>query len=295
VAGTLYASNFSVNADECTADPGTGTSTPCDTKQNVTATVVPGALTQSASSDGDRVRVFSSKADGAAGTYTGIATTPTLNTVTGDPTSGSGLTVDITRNASGAITSVSIADIGDGLYESNDLVEIAAGASGAGSTKVVVEVLRYSSTLIAFGSVVTSTAIQTLPGTINDVTVTDARGGNAGWSLTASLPSLTETGGGSISNEFVRIENISCAPQGTSAPGVAEGLDGDFSAANGPAATYPSGAGTVTLCNKLTGTANEANGGTTSGEYIVDAELFLDVPAFQRVGNYTSTMVITLA
>jgi hypothetical protein len=289
--GTSKALPFAVNQDQCDATDGA-----CNTKQNVEATVLAGRLTQQAASDGDRVRVLSDGGVGEADTYTDLATSSAAqeNTQTGDPTAGSGMTVDIERDATGEIVSVTIADIGDGLYNSNDLVVVDAGDTGTDSTQVVIEVLRSTSTLIPFGSVVSSTAIQTLPASLNNVTVTDARGGIEGWSLTASLPSLT-SGTASISNEFVRIEEISCAPQGSSAPGVAEGTDGNFSAANTPAASYPASTGTITLCNKLTGTGNVANGGSTSGEYVVDAELFLDVPAFQKIGNYNATMTITLA
>ena len=128
------------------------------------------------------------------------------------------------------------------------------------------------------GSVTSAVSSQVLPGFLNPITVADARGGIATWSLTAAMPTITATAG-TIANGNLAITGISCAGSGTSATGNTAGANNTF-------------AGTVTLCTK-DGTADSA-GDTTGGSYLVNANLALTVPAFQAVGAYTSTITVTL-
>jgi len=133
-------------------------------------------------------------------------------------------------------------------------------------------------TLIDLGDVATSASAGALDGAINQVTVTDARGGTEGWSLTAVLDGPLEAPSGSIDQG-----NLTADPTCVGQPGSASGV------ANAAPQTF---AGTVTLCVN-DGTADSA-GDTSGGVYDVNADLDLVVPAFQATGVYGAVMTITL-
>jgi len=119
-------------------------------------------------------------------------------------------------------------------------------------------------------------------GTLNTVTVTDTRGGNFGWSLTATMPNLSD-GTHSIANGNVAITPSCASVNAGSAPGAVAGA---------AAQTY---AGTVSLCVKDTQIAVSPGSQTTGGQWAINGPLTLTVPAFQAAGQYNSTMTVNLA
>ncbi len=122
---------------------------------------------------------------------------------------------------------------------------------------------------------------QTMVGPMNPVTVTDLRGSADGWSLTAALSDdFTAVTGGAITKDHVALTGVGCAPVTGSATRVA-GVGGNLSS---PA---------VTLCKVEPG-VDDSSGDSGSGQYVVSAQVELEVPAFQRAGEYTSTLTITL-
>ena len=122
-----------------------------------------------------------------------------------------------------------------------------------------------------------------LPASLNQVQVTDTRGGTFGWSLTATLPNLTAPGGLSISNANVTATPSCVADAGNplSAPGATAGTAAQaFS-------------GTVNLCTK--NNLTNATTGSSGGVFNVNSSLALTIPAFQAAGAYSSIMMITLS
>jgi hypothetical protein len=148
---------------------------------------------------------------------------------------------------------------------------------------------------IQFPSVQSQATSDTTNGTFNEVTVTDARGGVSGWSLTASLTNISgsgkvlkETGGGSavIAGSNLIFTAITCEAQASSnsALGVTPG--------NVPTPTYVGLDGTQTLCTKN----GDLNGnGSTSGIYDINGGLQLTVPAFTKATSFSGVLQVTLA
>ena len=130
-------------------------------------------------------------------------------------------------------------------------------------------------------AVTTSNVAQNETGAINAITVTDARGGAATWTLTAALTTgLATTGGATIANSNLAIGGSSCAPAAGSATGITSGTGGTF-------------ATTQTICDATTN-ASDSAGGTKGGEWVANANLNLTVPAFQAAGTYTGQITFTL-
>ncbi len=129
-------------------------------------------------------------------------------------------------------------------------------------------------------SVTVSTTDQVMEGALNPVTVTDVRGSSAGWSLTASLSGpFTEVGTGSIATNRAKLIAVGCTPVTGSATSTA-GSGGVLGTA-------------VTLCGVDPG-VDDSEGQSGGGQYVVTGRVELDVPAFQKAGEYTSTLIITL-
>jgi hypothetical protein len=129
--------------------------------------------------------------------------------------------------------------------------------------------------------VTVSSASQVMEGPLNPVTVTDVRGGSAGWSLTAGLSGpLVGSTGGAIAANNASIVGATCTP----IPGSASHTPGDGGQLGSA----------VTLCTVDAG-VDDSDGESGSGQYVVRGTIELEVPAFQLAGDYTSTLVVTLA
>jgi hypothetical protein len=169
----------------------------------------------------------------------------------------------------------------EAIIQGGVLSQTAADQDGAGTT--------YTSTSIKFGTVTTAVSSQTLNRVLNPITVADARGGSAGWSLTASMPALTNGSTGSIAAANLAVSGQTCV---ANAPGEAAPPNNISATGNTAGSAGNFGSPSVTLCNKNS-TADSA-GDTSGGQYLVNANLALTIPAFQQTGTYTSTITVTL-
>jgi hypothetical protein len=136
-----------------------------------------------------------------------------------------------------------------------------------------------SATAVDLGQMTVSSTPEVLSGELNSITVTDTRGGQSVWSLTAFLAGLSEPGGGSIAASAVVLTPSCSVNASGSAPGAVAGDPGQNLGT------------TATLCVK---NGDVGLGGSTSGQYVIASPVDLTVPAFQKAGNYTGTIVITL-
>ncbi|GAA3395804.1 beta-xylosidase [Streptomyces roseoviridis] len=111
-------------------------------------------------------------------------------------------------------------------------------------------------------------------GALRTVTVKDFRGGPAGWSLTGKVTDFTGPGGAIGAGKLSWTP--ACATRAGSPSTCVPGSPG------------PVGTDGATL-------ASTANGTLTGGEFTVDAELSLDVPAFTAPGAYAGVLTLTLS
>jgi hypothetical protein len=129
-----------------------------------------------------------------------------------------------------------------------------------------------------------------ITGVLNSVRVTDQRGGVTGWSLTSAFAGdFTNAGGDTISSERFSVSGLSCAGITNSAPST-PGSGGAYADDSATAAIDES---VQTLCY-TTDNATNALTSSTSGQWSVEGDVTLDVPAFQAAGSYTAQLVITL-
>ncbi|WUH78678.1 WxL domain-containing protein [Streptomyces sp. NBC_00435] len=112
-------------------------------------------------------------------------------------------------------------------------------------------------------------------GRIGTVTVTDARGGPAGWSLIGKVTDFTGSGG-------VRIPgaSLSWTPSCAAAPG-------------SPSVCTPGSAGTVGPDGAVL--ASTADAALVGGTFTVDAPVTLQVPPYTPPGAYTAVLTLTLS
>jgi hypothetical protein len=130
-------------------------------------------------------------------------------------------------------------------------------------------------------AVTVSTVPTVMEGPLNPVTVTDVRGGSSGWSLTAEMSGpFVASSGGLIAVGRARVVGLDCA-----------GVAGSATANVGSGGSLSSA---VTLCGVDPGVDN-SSGQSGSGQYQVSGRFELEVPPFQQVGEYSGTLVITLA
>jgi len=156
-------------------------------------------------------------------------------------------------------------------------------------------------TTVNLGTVSTPLAPKTIVGTLNDITVTDNRGGTNGWTLSATAVNFTGTPSGTISNGALTATPTCVAADATNAWDYSNankvaisGFDATLNAGGNSAGSAAQAfSGTVNLCTKNT-TVN-ATTGSTGGVYNVGGSLTLVVPAFQKAARYVSTITITLA
>lgn len=206
---------------------------------------------------------------GTPGTYGAFAARVTVVDATGSapPPSSTCTVVDTTGCTTGQqVTATVIA--GQLSQQAN------AAAGNPSSTAIVLKGPGGAS------AVTVATTDQTMTGPLNPVTVTDVRGGTAGWSLTAGLSGpFTEVGGGAMPTSAAKLTGVGCAPVAGSATRTT-GSGGTLSSA-------------VTLCGVDPG-VDDSDGQSGGGQYTVTGAVELTVPAFQKAGEYTSTLVITL-
>ncbi len=157
-----------------------------------------------------------------------------------------------------------------------------------------------SATTINLGTITSPLAPTPIVGSLNEITVSDSRGGTFGWALTADLTNFTGATGKSISKAKLSITpSCSAATNSTAwdynAVGktAISGFDATYNAPGQSAGGQQAFSSTVSLCTKDT-TVN-ATTGTTGGVFIVTAPVTLTVPAFQAADVYVATMTITLA
>lgn len=111
-------------------------------------------------------------------------------------------------------------------------------------------------------------------GDLNTVTVKDFRGGPAGWSLTGKVTDFTGPG--------AKID----AGKLSWTPACATGAGSPSTCQAGSSGAVGSSGATL---------ASTPNGTLTGGEFTVDAELSLDVPAFTPPGAYSGVLTLTLS
>lgn len=158
-----------------------------------------------------------------------------------------------------------------------------------------------NATTINLGTLTSPLAPTAVIGTLNDITVSDNRGGTYGWSLTATLTGFSGSTGNAIANSAVQA-TPTCVPATNSTAwdytAVGKTLIPTFDSsliAPGQSAgsSSQSFSGTVALCTKNTDENTTTD--TTGGLYNVGSALTLTVPAFKAADRYTATMTITLA
>jgi len=157
-----------------------------------------------------------------------------------------------------------------------------------------------SPTTINLGTITSPLAPTAIIGNLNDITVSDSRGGTFGWSLTASLTNFAGATGKAINKSTLSV-TPSCVPATNSTAwdytaGTKTSLTGFDSSlvASGQTAGATQGFSTVvSLCTKDT-TVNETTQ-TTGGVFNITAPLTLTIPAFQAADVYVAIMTITLS
>lgn len=177
------------------------------------------------------------------------------------------------------------------------------GSSDSSATTPVVGTANTNSdaTTVNLGTITTPLAPAVIAGTLNDITVSDNRGGTNGWSLTATGTGFTGVPSGTIAaSALTATPSCAAATNSTawdySAVGktAISGFDDTLSAGGVTAGSAAQAFGsTVNLCTKDT-TANSTTG-STGGVYNVTSSLELTVPAFQQAARYTAVVTVTLA
>ena len=178
-----------------------------------------------------------------------------------------------------------------------------SGSSTSSATTPVVGTVNTNSdaTTVNLGTITSPFAPTVIAGTLNDITVSDNRGGTNGWSLTATGTSFTGVPSGTIAaSALTATPSCAAATSSTawdySAVGktAISGFDASLNAGGITAGSAAQAFGsTVNLCTKDT-TANSTTG-STGGVYNVTSSLSLTVPAFQQAARYTAVVTVTLA
>jgi hypothetical protein len=158
-----------------------------------------------------------------------------------------------------------------------------------------------NATTVNLGTVTSPLAPKAIVGNLNDITVSDNRGGTNGWSLSAVLTNFTGSTGKSMNKStLTATPTCSAATAGEaydySAAGktAISGFDASLVAPGATAgASAQSFSATVSLCTK--DSQQNTTTDTTGGVYTVRSLVTLTVPAFQAADRYVATMTITLA
>ncbi|MER7168892.1 HtaA domain-containing protein [Micromonospora sp. NPDC000207] len=160
------------------------------------------------------------------------------------------------------------------------------GNPGGGDTdqQITATVKGGPLTLGVAGSTVALPAVsngEVASGALNEATVSDLRGTNAGWSLVGQVSDFSSTGGGTIA-----ADNLGWVP---SAAAVQDPLAGTSGVVTPGAPANPGAGlgGARALCTSATGASN--------GTFTCGAQLNLGVPASAAAGDYSATLTLTLS
>lgn len=163
-------------------------------------------------------------------------------------------------------------------------------------------------TTVNLGTISVPLAPVVITGTLNDIQVSDNRGGTFGWSLTATMLDFTSVQGvGATIDNAKLAATPTCVKAGTAGTFAARdfdsgaaiaGFDPQYSAPAGTSAAGNFGS-TVNLCTKADNsitlpTTDPGYTGSTGGVWNISSPLVLSVPAFQASGKYASTMTVLL-
>jgi hypothetical protein len=118
-------------------------------------------------------------------------------------------------------------------------------------------------------------------GALNDASVADLRGTNAGWSLVGQVTDFVSAGGGVIA-----ADNLGWLPTATAETDPLAGVPGVVT----PGAAAAPGAGLGSARALCTSAA-----GASAGSFTCGAQLNLGVPPAAPAGDYTATLTLTLS
>jgi hypothetical protein len=175
-------------------------------------------------------------------------------------------------------------------------------ATNSATTPVVgTSNVNTDATTVNLGTLTTPLAPVVITGTLNDITVSDNRGGTNGWSLTATGSGFTGVPAGTIAASNLTATPACAAATNSTAwdytavgKTAISGFDDTLNAGGVTAGSAAQAFGsTVNLCTKNT-TPNVTTG-STGGVYNVTSSLALTVPAFQQAARYTAVVTVTLA
>jgi hypothetical protein len=180
---------------------------------------------------------------------------------------------------------------------------VAQGSSDGGSiTSPITGTTNVNTdaTTINLGTITSPRAPTDITGQLNDITVSDNRGGVYGWSLTADLTSFASSDGTQISPAKASAAPVCEAATNATAwayndanKAIIAGFDSTLIASGQSAGSVQNFGTAVNLCTKDP-TVNPTTQ-TTGGVYNVGAPLTLNLPAFQKAGRYVAVLTITLA
>lgn len=135
--------------------------------------------------------------------------------------------------------------------------------------------MSQAGTGIDFGTATLNGQAQQLTAPLNQVTVTDSRGGTSGWSLTGTMTDLVAANG----TDKIPAGNMSWAPSCAALPG---SLSTVTSGSTGPLGSA------ATLCSQAADTK------ATGGRFTADAQITLTTPEFAAAGAYSGTLTLSL-
>lgn len=138
--------------------------------------------------------------------------------------------------------------------------------------------MKQAGSSIVLPAVATSTTATPASAAFNALTVTDLRGGTAGWSITAQMSDLTGVGGGTIQAQQFNLSGLTYTETGTTL-----GTKNTSTGALNTAQTVCGAPATNTLT------------GSTQGEFGIAGTLNVSVPAYQRATSYSGVLTFTIA
>lgn len=143
---------------------------------------------------------------------------------------------------------------------------------------------------VLFPAVTLNGSTQFTASALNQLTVVDARGTNAPWSLTGSMTDFTKIGGSVPATSTIPATSVSWSP----ACAIVSAAPGSIQAA--PAGGFVAGVGSV---SGVPTTASRGlcshEGSTGGGTWTADAGMVLAVPPGVEAGQYKATLFLTLA